>query len=131
MSHCQTKEYEKGSILKKEGEQGKMAFFIQEGEVVVKKSSSEGEMDVAIINSEEICFSLTCLIDGGESLTTVEAVKKTKVILIEQKSFFDLCRKEPALGVKILANVAKLMAGFLRNADDKIAQMYKTLEEVL
>ncbi len=131
LDQCETKNFTQGEVIKKEGQKEKVAFFVKKGEVVVKKSSSEGEMEVATITSDDICFSLTCLIDGGKSLTRVEALQACEIIQIDRKKFFDFCKKNPDIGIKLLTNMAILLAGYLRSADEKIAQMYKTLEEVL
>ncbi len=131
LSQCTQKLVKKGEIIKKEGEKTKEAFFIQKGKVAVKKSSTEGEMHIATIKDSNTCFSLTCLIDGKNTLTTIQALEDTQIIVIKQKEFFEFCTKNPTIGVKLISNIAKLLTKFLRNSDEKIIQMYKTLEEVL
>ncbi len=127
------KEVEDGTVLRKEGESVKSAFFLLEGEISVSKHSGENEtLEVATVKEgEDICFSLSSLIDGGKSLTTLKAKGKSKIAEISQGDFFNFCTNYPDAGVVLLHNVLNTMTGFLRQSDDKIAEMYKTLEEVL
>ncbi|BAF69208.1 Crp/Fnr family transcriptional regulator [Nitratiruptor sp. SB155-2] len=125
------KEVQKGDVIKQEGDRLKKGFFLENGRLVVKKHSSEGEIEVATISDSSLFFSLTCLVDGGKSLTTVEAQENSTILEISQKEFFAFCQKNPATGVKILKNITLLLAKYLRKSDEKIVQMYKTLEEVL
>ncbi|BCD67231.1 Crp/Fnr family transcriptional regulator [Nitratiruptor sp. YY09-18] len=125
------KEIPKGQAIKKEGDHLKKGFLLESGLLLVKKHSSDGEMEVATISDSSVFFSLTCLVDGGNSLTTVEAKKDSVILEVSQKDFFAFCQKNPEIGVKVLKNATLLLAKFLRNSDEKIVQMYKTLEEVL
>jgi len=122
----------KDQIIKKEGEALQKAFFLKEGEVLITKSSSEEEMQVGIAKGgDDIFFSITCMLQGGKSLTTVVATKESAILEVTQKDFFDFCQKNPQIGVKVLINVTQMMTNFLKKSDEKIAEMYKTLEEVL
>ncbi len=126
------KEIKKDEVIKKENEKLEKAFFLTEGEVEVRKNSSGEDMQVSKVKAEDkICFSITCMLDGGKSLTTVVAVKKTVTMEISKKDFINFCQTNPATGVKILQNVTQMLCNIIRKNDDKIAEMYKTLEEVL
>jgi len=122
----------KDQIIKQEGDALQKAFFLTEGEVLIKKSSSEEEMQVGVAKGgDDIFFSITCMLYNGNSLTTVVTTKESVILEVAQKDFFDFCQKNPQIGVKVLTNVTQLMARFLKKGDEKIAEMYKTLEEVL
>ena len=126
------KEIKKDKIIKNEGEKIEKVFFLIEGEVEVRKKSSGEDMQVAkITNGEGICFSITCMLDGGKSLTTIIATKNSVIMEISRKDFISFSQANPAIGVKILQNVTKMLCNIIRKSDDKIAEMYKTLEEVL
>ena len=122
----------KNQIIKKEGDSLEKAFFLIQGELTVLKSSSEEDMQVAVITGgEDVFFSISCMLHNGTSLTTVRATKESVILEVVQKDFFDFCQKNPQIGVKILINVTQTMTRFLKKSDEKIAEMYKTLEEVL
>ncbi len=126
------KKIQAGKRIKKEGEKLSAAFFLLEGEVSVLKSSSSEEMEVATLSSEpDIWFSITCMLQDGESLTSVVAKDECLILELAQKEFYAFCRDDPEAGVILLQNVLKLISGFLQKSDQKIAEMYKTLEEVL
>jgi len=122
----------KDQIIKQEGDTLQKAFFLMQGEVLIKKSSSEEDMQVAVIKGgEDVFFSITCMLQNGKSLTTVVATKESVTLEVAQKDFLNFCQQNPQIGVKILTNITQMMAGFLKKSDEKIAEMYKTLEEVL
>ncbi len=129
---CKKEQIQKGAVIKKEAQKVEKAFFLIEGEVVVKKSSSQGEMEVATIKGDEdVIFSFTCMIDGGATLTTVQARSNCMLYSFTKKDFFGFCKQNPKIGIKLLQNALEIMAIFLRRSDEKIVQMYQTLEEVL
>ncbi len=129
---CTKERIPKGSLIKKEGERVRKAFFLIEGEVAVKKSSSQGEMEVATIKGgEDVVFSFTCMIDGGKSLTTIVAKSECSLLSFDKKVWLKFCEQNPKSGIVLMQNALELMALFLRNSDEKIIQMYQTLEEVL
>lgn len=126
------KEVKKDEIIKKENEKIEKAFFLIDGEVEVRKKSAGEDMQVATIkDGDGICFSITCMLDGGKSLTTVIATKKSVIMEISRKDFINFSQANPDIGVKILQNVTKMLCNIIRKSDDKITEMYKTLEEVL
>ncbi len=129
---CKKEQIKSGTIIKKEGAKTDKAFFLLEGTVSVKKSSSQGEMEVATIKGgEDVLFSFTCMIDGGKSLTTIEATSNCVLLSFTKKEFLHFCTQNSEAGNQILQNALSMMAAFLRKSDEKIAQMYQTLEEVL
>ncbi len=129
---CKKEPVKIGTVIKKEGAKTDKAFFLLEGTVSVKKSSSQGEMEVAIIKGgEDVLFSFTCMIDGGKSLTTIEATSDCVLLSFTKREFLHFCTQNPQAGNQMLINALSMMAAFLRKSDEKIAQMYQTLEEVL
>ena len=126
------REIKKGEVIKSENEKIEKAFFLVDGEVEVRKKSAEEDMLVANVKDiDGVCFSITCMLDGGESLTTVIAAKKSVIMEISRKDFINFSQANPDVGVKILQNVTQMLCNIIRKNDDKIAEMYKTLEEVL
>ena len=128
----ETKKIAKGDTIKKEGQSRSDAFFLTNGSVEVRRKSSEEEMAVAQIEGgEDVLFSADSLIDGGVSLTTVIATQESEAIFVKRSDFIDFCRQNPQAGAKVLLNLTAMLTQFLRKGDEKIAEMYKTLEEVL
>jgi len=126
------KKIDKETTIKKEGEKLEGAFFLLDGEVSVRKRSSDEEMEVASIQGgEDLLFSLDSLVDGGPSLTTVIATRPSTILEIDRQAFWEFCRNNPAAGAKVLENLTIRLVQILRKSDEKVAEMYKTLEEVL
>ncbi|ADV45820.1 Crp/Fnr family transcriptional regulator [Nitratifractor salsuginis] len=123
----------KGTVLREEGKATTAAFFLEIGSIRVHKHSSEGEeLEIAVIEGgEDVLFSLTSLVDGGSSLTKLITASECTIREIDRKKFLDFCRKHPEIGMVLLKNLTQALARFLRRSDEKIAEMYKTLEEVL
>ena len=129
---CEQKKVHAGERMKKEGQKLSKAFFLVEGKVSVLKTSSSEEMEVAALTKDDdIWFSITCMLQNGKSLTSVVAKEECTILELTQKDFYDFCHDEPEIGVAVLQNVVKLISGFLQKSDEKISEMYKTLEEVL
>ncbi len=129
---CTKEHVPKGTLIKKEGERVKKAFFLIEGEMAVKKNSSQGEMEVATIKGgEDVVFSFTCMIDGGKSLTTIVAKTECSLLSFDKKVWLKFCEQNPKSALVLMQNALELMASFLRKSDEKLIQMYQTLEEVL
>ncbi|WP_353663139.1 cyclic nucleotide-binding domain-containing protein [Hydrogenimonas sp. SS33] len=131
-AHMERKEVARGEKLRKEGQTCDSAFFLLEGAVSVTKRSGDEDVEVATVRGgEDVCFSLTSLIDGGVSLTTLSVTEAGAIAVLEKDVFEDFCKSHADAGVILKGNILSALAGFLRQADGKIAEMYKTLEEVL
>ncbi len=126
------KKIKKDEIIKSEEQILEKAFFLSEGVLDIQKKSSDEDMQVNNIKAEEdVFFSLTCMLDGGKSLTTVIAKEDSTILEITKKEFFNFCKTNPEIGLKILQNITLMLCKIIRKNDDKISEMYKTLEEVL
>lgn len=132
LNSFEKKSFKQNDIIKQENKTTKEAFFLKSGEVVVKKSGTDGETEIVTLKPDDgIFFSLSCMIDGKKSLTTIVAKSDVEILSISKEAFFGFCKKNPSVGVKILENITEMLVGFLRKSDENLNQMYKTLEEVL
>jgi len=132
LARCKEEKVSEGTVLKQEGQSAPGAFSLEKGTLSIRRRSGEEEMEVAVATPEDhILFSLTCLVDGGPSLTTVVAAGECTLRRIDRTAFEAFCAGEPEAAAQVLRNLTRLLAGHLRKSDAKIAEMYKTLEEVL
>ncbi|WP_292662659.1 Crp/Fnr family transcriptional regulator [Nitratifractor sp.] len=132
LARCKEEKVPKGTVLKKEGQSAPGAFSLEKGTLSIRRRSGDEEMEVAVATPKDgILFSLTCLVDGGPSLTTVVVVEECTIRRIDRADCDAFCAEEPEAAAEVLRNLSRLLAGHLRKSDAKIAEMYKTLEEVL
>ncbi len=125
-------EIKKNEIIKREGEEVQKAFFIIEGEVEIRKKFSDKDMHVTTLTANDnICFSITCMFDGGKSLTTVVALKPMIIMEISKEELLNFCMKNPLTGIKILNNIINKLCNIIRKKDEKENKMYQTLEDML
>lgn len=126
------KALQESTTLREEGKKYATAFYLLEGEIGVYKKSSGNETKVTSINdTQDIFFSFTSLIDAKKSLTTLICAKECKIAEVKRGDFFNFCSNNPKAGVKILKKSCEMLSSFLRIGDERLMQMYKTLEEVL
>ena len=60
------------------------------------------------------------LLDGSPRSASVYAVSKVTMLELYRASLLELLEKEPAIGVKIMYNLAKILGERIRQSGDKI-----------
>jgi CRP-like cAMP-binding protein len=99
-----------GKVLMEQGQTGREAFVILEGEAVVKRNNRK----VATLSSGA-CFGELALLDRGPRTMTVEAASDMKVLVLGQREFSGVIDEVPGIAHKLLAS----LAGMVRELDTK------------
>lgn len=102
---------DEGAALTTQGEAGREAFVIIEGEAVV---TIDGE-EVARLGPGDSVGEMA-LLDKGVRSATVTAATPMKVLVLDPREFKGLMLKIPAIGVK----VATALAARVRELDSKL-----------
>lgn len=116
------RQFKPGEYLFREGERAFSLFLIQSGSVAVRKTKSDGEIEIARIFSNEVLGEIS-LFDGqprsasSVALTEVQAMEITFEVL--EKIFADV----PPYLKTIIAAVAER----LRRADETIRMLQKEM----
>ena len=99
-----------GKVLMEQGQTGREAFVILDGEAVVKRNNRK----VASIGPGA-CFGELALLDRGPRTMTVEAASDMKVLVLGQREFSGVIDEVPGIAHKMLAS----LAGMVRELDSK------------
>ncbi len=114
------KEYMSKEVIIKEGDAGDGMFVIKRGAVkITKKLSSKNEQVLANLVDGDF-FGEMALLDGSPRSATVTAISPVKMLELYRASLQEFVDKEPRIGVKVLYNLAKIMAERIRESGDKI-----------
>jgi CRP/FNR family transcriptional regulator, cyclic AMP receptor protein len=97
-----------GTVLVDQGQTGKEAFIILEGEATVTRNGRK----VTVVGPGAIIGELA-LLDRGPRTATVTASSDLTVLILEQRHFAGILDAVPALSHKLLAT----LAGRIRDLD--------------
>lgn len=92
---------EQGAVLTTQGDIGREAFIVVEGEAVVSVDDEE----VARLGPGA-CVGEMALLDKGPRSATVTAATPMKVLVLDPREFKGLMLKVPAIAVKVAATLA-------------------------
>ncbi len=118
-NHIHIIELDPGDVLFKEGDKGDSVFFIVEGELdVIKEPRSKNEWGIDNVVITKLSKGRTIgemsIIDKLSRSATVKAVKKSTLVTMTGSGFDLVLNDYPAIGVKILEGIAKLLSLNLR-----------------
>ncbi|MGH8915631.1 MAG: cyclic nucleotide-binding domain-containing protein, partial [Acidimicrobiia bacterium] len=99
-----------GKVLMEQGQTGREAFVILDGEATVKRNGKQ----VAKLGPGA-CFGELALLDRGPRTMTVEASSDMKALVLGQREFSGVIDEVPGLAHKLLAS----LAGMVRELDTK------------
>ncbi len=112
--------YDPKERIVKEGESGDRMFVIEMGAVKVAKELTDKKEKVLANLVDGDCFGEMALLDGSPRSASVYAISKVTMLELYRVSLMEMLDKEPRLGVKVLYNLAKIMAERIRESGDKI-----------
>ncbi|MBN1897802.1 MAG: cyclic nucleotide-binding domain-containing protein [Spirochaetes bacterium] len=114
------REYNPGEMIVKEGQSGDRMYVIREGAVKVAKSLSKSKEQVLANLVDGDFFGDMALLDGSPRSASVYAISKVKMLELYRASLQEFIDREPRIGVKMLYNVARILAERIRASGDKI-----------
>ncbi len=106
---CDRVTYNRGQRIFKEGEKGDLFYFVLSGEVII----SLGDFEAARLGQGQF-FGEMGVLDDAPRNATAEAATEVVLFAISRKA---LESEEPALGYKIVMNLAKQLSDKIREAD--------------
>jgi CRP/FNR family cyclic AMP-dependent transcriptional regulator len=103
-----------------EGMQGNCMGLLVSGRIEVLKKNSSGEAQrIATITAGKT-FGEMSLIDGLPYSATIRALESCTVILLTRNNFTQCVQRHPALGVKLLTEIARLISLRLRQTSGQL-----------
>jgi CRP-like cAMP-binding protein len=121
--------YPEGTEIITRGEFGAKVFFLLEGELEVFLPRSEGNQLLAEFRPPAI-FGEMELLTGQPRAASVQAVVDVKVASVSFEILHDQIRRGDTAALKVMYNVAKIIAGRLTAINDKVSEIRNGRVEV-
>ena len=121
--YFEQKTYKPGELIVKEGEEGDRMFIIKEGAVKVTKKLADGGEEVLANLVDGDFFGEMALLDGSPRSASVYAVSPVQMLELYRSSLEEFIQKNPGAGVKILYNIAVILAKRIRSTGDRIRDL--------
>lgn len=124
------REYRSGEPVFYQGDPGLGMYIIQDGAVSITIAGKDGEQQELVTLSEGDFFGELALLD--ESPRSANALCKDDCSLIGffRPDLFDLIEKKTSLGIKIVLQLAEIIATRLRNTDKEVTKLKDTIEKL-
>ncbi len=110
---CEKCTFDPGEAIVREGGTGAYLYVIIEGEVSVLKSSGGRGVELARLEPGD-SFGEISLVDHGQRSASVIALQPCVMLRLSETE----CWKNPSIGAKIYRNIARILAGRLRDMDE-------------
>ncbi|MBE0582636.1 MAG: cyclic nucleotide-binding domain-containing protein, partial [Desulfofustis sp.] len=117
---------QRGEFLFVEGDRGTFMGFVVSGVLEVLKKSETGENMVIARLTKGSSIGEMALIDKSTRSATVMAKQATTMVTLTEKGFDLLTQKSPALGVKIMQKIARLLSLNMRRTSSKLADLMQS-----
>lgn len=128
---CKLENFEVGSRIISEGDEGDTMYILLEGTVDVLKTTLYGEEYVyATLKDEYRCvFGEIALIDHDRRSATVQAKTVCRTLSVSAGDFRTFCRQNPAAGCELLLFISTNLCRNLRKENENLMKVYQALVE--
>ena len=129
------KKFKQGDFIIRENEVSNELFILHEGKVKITKkmtmidSEEEKDKTFIILDSGNYSFFGEIGFLGKVQKRTATAVAKTdcEMYTVNRKDFLGICEKSPAIGYKVLMEIACNLSIYLEKADSDILKLTTAL----
>jgi len=128
---CEEKRFGVGDLVFEENSASDELYVIAAGEVDIlvdpslvgdRAGSASRPTTIATLRRGQ-CFGEVALVDQGlRSASARSASHETRLLVIPRQSLMDLCEHDPALGFRLMRNLAADLATKIRNTDLRIRE---------
>ncbi len=128
MSICQVAQIRvvgKGSILFREGEVGREAFFIQSGTVSIQKNTTQ----LALLRPGDY-FGELAFFDTPRRSADAIALEDAQFLVIDRNSFLQMMKQDSDLAAKLMWQLLQKVSRLLRASNDRVVAETITLDEL-
>lgn len=128
-----------GMTILQEGEEGDKMYIIQEGTAEVSRTltlkvtrNEFGQKEKTFIRlSPGFFFGEMALLENDVRSATVATISDCILFVVDRETFNALCESQPAIGYKILRNIAKTISGRLRRTNQDVLKLTTALSLAL
>jgi CRP-like cAMP-binding protein len=107
--------YEAGETIFAQGEAGKALFIVLSGQVSILRNNNESEDHLATLTSGGY-FGELALIDDQPRFASARTDEPAGLLVLYKSDFDDLMDGHKAIAIKIMSNLLRTLAGYVRNA---------------
>lgn len=118
--HVDYSKIEAGGILFREGDRGDSVCFVLEGEVdIIKESAPGGEVVLASLPKGRSIGEMS-FVDNFPRSATAKARTETSFLALTQKTFDQILKNHPEIGIKILIGISRHLSLKLRKTSSRL-----------
>lgn len=101
----QIKNFVDGELIFKEGDQGRELYIISEGEVVIKKETEKGTIELAHFSRGDF-FGDMALLQGIPRFASAYSKGNSKILIIQPGGFLLKIRRDPTFAFEMLQQLS-------------------------
>jgi len=114
------KELEKNAVIYRQGTEGRSVCFVVDGELSIVRRSDEGDVVISTVGKGQSVGEMA-IIDGLTRSADVIAATNTAVLILKRDDFDTLVEEQPAIAVKVLKSLARVLSSRLRDRSEDVA----------
>ncbi len=122
-SVCRTLTFAPETTLIEQGERGRAAYVLLNGEVEVIRRLPGGTRTRLGVLQRGAVFGSVALLDGGNRAASCRAASEVLVLEIAADDFQRMCEASTPLGTRFLMLVCRQLVRDLRNTNHRIAEL--------
>ena len=111
--------YRAGEILFEEGQLGKAVFIVHSGKVELARRNSGELRSLGLLGPGQM-FGEMALLEQMKRTATATVVEDGEIYLLYTATLDALIRDHPAIGVKLLRNMAIMLSALLRRTNQEL-----------
>ena len=119
--------FEAGAFLAHEGDAANHFFVVREGSVALELHAPTGPLLIETIGSGDL-VGWSWLFPPYRWAFDVEAVERTRVVLIEATCLRDKCDADPQFGYRVMRRFAHVMVDRLQSTRLRLLDLYGTVD---
>ncbi len=118
-----TRVFEKGEFIFKEGEKGDRMYVLLEGAVDLAMKLEHGDTVLKTVDTPNDFFGEMALLDERPRSASAMAVRKTKVLAVDGPTFESMILSNGKFALKII----KVLAARIRRSNESVSDLIETL----
>ena len=121
--HMHVSRFEPGDIVFAEGDPGDEMCFVVDGTLdVLKNQSGKIEKKIAIKAPGGSIGEMAVIGDFSRT-ATVKAATDVTLLTLSRRRFDQICGEYPAIGVKVMRSIARILSLHLRDTSQELSQI--------
>lgn len=111
---------EPGATIFREGDKGEYLCVLTEGQLEMCKEDSQGVMKVVAVMNPGKTMGEMAMVDGEPRSATAIVKEAAMLVVLTRENFLLLSHEKPALAVKILLIIARMLSQRLRHTSGEL-----------